>query len=76
MLTESLRLRSAPPRDAVPRGRMFTEDDRTRRPVVISQHAARTLWSVEDPIGRLVQRGAGEALEVVGVVADARSVWR
>lgn len=59
---------------AVIRGRMFTEDDRTRRPVVISQHAARTLWSVEDPIGRLVQRGDGEALEVVGVVADARVV--
>ena len=58
---------------AVTRGRMFTEDDRTRRPIAISEQAARVLWPGEDPIGRLVQRG-GEPLEVVGVVADARVV--
>ena len=58
---------------AVTRGRMFTEDDRTRRPIVISERAARTLWPGEDPIGRLVHRG-GEPFEVVGVVADARIV--
>ena len=58
---------------AVTRGRMFTEDDRTRRPIVLSEHAARTLWPGEDPLGRLVHRG-GEPLEVVGVVGDARVV--
>ena len=58
---------------AVTRGRMFTEDDRTRRPIVINEHAARTLWPDEDPLGRLVHRG-GEPFEVVGVVADARVV--
>ena len=58
---------------AVTRGRMFTEDDRTRRPIVLSERAARTLWPGEDPLGRLVHRG-GEPLEVVGVVADARVV--
>ena len=58
---------------AVTRGRMFTDDDRTRRPIVLSEHAARTLWPGEDSLGRLVHRG-GEPLEVVGVVADARVV--
>ena len=58
----------------ITRGRMFTEDDRSRRPIVISEHAARTLWPGEDPIGRLVHRGGGEPFEVVGVVADARVV--
>lgn len=58
---------------AVTRGRMFTDDDRTRRPIVLSEHAARTLWPGEDALGRLVHRG-GEPLEVVGVVADARVV--
>ena len=59
---------------AVTRGRMFTEADRTRRPIVISERAARTLWPGEDPIGRPVQRGGGEPFEVVGVAADARVV--
>ena len=58
---------------AVTRGRMFTEDDRTRRPIVLSEQAARTLWPGEDPLGRLVHNG-GEPFEVVGVVADARVV--
>ena len=58
---------------AVTRGRMFTEDDRTRRPIVLSEQAARTLWPDEDPLGRLVHNG-GEPFEVLGVVADARVV--
>ena len=56
------------------RGRMFTEDDRQRRPIVLSAQAARTLWPGEDPIGRLVRRGDDDPREVVGVVADARVV--
>lgn len=59
---------------AVARGRMFTESDRGRRPVVISAQAAQMLWPGEDPIGNLVRRGSGEPREVVGVVADARVV--
>ena len=59
---------------ALTRGRMFTEDDRRRRPIVISRQAARTLWPGEDPIGRLVRRGGQDPREVVGVVADARVV--
>ena len=57
---------------AVSRGRVFTEADRGRRPVVISAHAARTLWPGEDPIGRLVRRGSEDPREVVGVTVDAR----
>ena len=57
---------------AVSRGRMFTEADRGRHPVVISAHAARTLWPGEDPIGRLVRRGSEDPREVVGVTVDAR----
>ena len=41
---------------AVTRGRMCTKDDRTRRSIVISQRAARTLWPGEYPIGRLAPR--------------------
>lgn len=59
---------------ALTRGRMFTEDDRRRRPIVISAEVARTLWPREDPIGRLVRRGGQDPREVVGVVADARVV--
>ena len=59
---------------AVVRGRMFTEADRGRRPVVLSAQAARMLWPGEDPIGNLVRRGSREPREVVGVVADARVV--
>ena len=59
---------------AVTSGRMFTADDRARRPIEISERAARTLWPGEDAIGRLVHRGGGEPFEVVGVVADARIV--
>ena len=56
------------------RGRMFTEDDRRRRPIVISEDAARTLWPGQDPIGRLVRRGGQDPREVVGVIASARMV--
>lgn len=59
---------------ALGRGRTFTEEDRARRPIVISAHAARTLWPGEDPIGRLVRRGTEPPREVVGVTVDARIV--
>ena len=60
---------------AVSRGRTFTAADRGRRPIVISAHAARTLWPGEDPIGRLVRRGDElPPHEVVGVTVDARIV--
>ena len=60
---------------ALGRGRTFTEADRARRPIVISAHAARTLWPAgEDPIGRLVRRGNEPPREVVGVTVDARIV--
>ncbi len=59
---------------AITRGRMFTDVDRERRVIVVSEQTARTLWPGEEPVGRLVSRSnAGEdPYEVVGVVADAR----
>ncbi len=59
---------------AVRRGRMFAENERRRRLIVVSELTARTLWPGEDPIGKFVRGSAGELREVVGVAADARIV--
>jgi len=65
------------------RGRAFTEADvrspsAGTRPAIVSVTTARNLWPGDDPIGRALLSapaglpGAEEALEVVGVVADAQ----
>jgi putative ABC transport system permease protein len=59
------------------RGRAFADRDRAwtdRTPALVSEPAARELWPGQDPLGKRFSRGlAGEpALEVVGVVADAK----
>jgi predicted permease len=53
------------------RGRAFTESDRSRRAVVISERAARTLWPGENAIGKRVL--VHDPAEVVGVAADVRT---
>jgi hypothetical protein len=56
------------------RGRLFTEADRSRPVVVLSERAAAALWPGQDPIGRQLIPGSHTALSVVvGVVADIRT---
>ena len=55
-------------------GRMFSDADRGRRVVVLSESAARSLWREGDPVGRRVVPGSNDSIaEVVGVVADVRT---
>ncbi|MGE0440330.1 MAG: ABC transporter permease [Gemmatimonadales bacterium] len=59
-------------------GRLFDGGDRigTRKVVLVSETAARTLWPGEDPLGRPVSVGQGgfwqDTAYVVGVVGDVR----
>jgi putative ABC transport system permease protein len=55
-------------------GTTFTEADRNRNPVVISEAAARAAWGNENPIGQKFRPGDDQAppFEVVGVVRDVR----
>jgi putative ABC transport system permease protein len=60
-------------------GRDFAAGDvlGTRFVVVLSRDTARRLFGNEDPLGRRIimgSRGGGEAMEVIGVVGDVRSV--
>jgi predicted permease len=59
-------------------GRIFTEADRGRKVIVISQRLAERLWPGENPIGQLVRLSwadvQGTAYEVMGVVGDIRTV--
>lgn len=58
----------------VRRGRPFSEADRGRPVVVLSERAARALWPGEDPIGKRVVPGSNDpAAEVVGIAADVRT---
>ena len=57
------------------RGRLFTEEDRTRPVAVVTEQTASRLWPGQDPLGRRFLRGNSPdrpAQEVVGVVGDAR----
>jgi predicted permease len=54
------------------RGAVFTETDRARGVLVISQTAAERFWPGGDPIGSRVRLGASDWLTVVGVVGDVR----
>ena len=52
-------------------GRDFTEQDRSRRPVIISSSLARRLWGDLDPIGRRLKH-SDKLSEVIGVTPDVR----
>ena len=56
------------------RGRLFTEQDRTRPVAVVTEQTASRLWPGQDPIGERILRGArpDSPVQVVGVVGDAR----
>ena len=57
------------------RGRLFTEQDRSRPVAVVTAQTASRLWPGQEPIGRRFLRGNSPnrpSQEVVGVVGDAR----
>jgi predicted permease len=54
-------------------GHTFTDADRGRRLVVVSEHVAKTLWPGESPVGKQLTIGWQKDAEVVGVVADVRT---
>lgn len=54
-------------------GRSFTDADRGRRVVVLSEGAARALWPGENPIGRQAHVGADSTYEVIGIVPEVRT---
>jgi len=58
------------------RGRMFSESDRGRKVVVVSESVARRFWPGQAPIGRTVLAywGPEQAEVVIGVVGDIHTV--
>jgi putative ABC transport system permease protein len=66
------------------KGRLITDADTDNSPrvAVINEHMARTVWPNEDPLGKRVKVGSGEAshgwegfsFEVVGVVGDVKAL--
>jgi predicted permease len=54
-------------------GRTFSENDRNRKVVMISERLARTLWPGQDPVGRTLEWGVDQPFEVIGVAADVRA---
>lgn len=56
---------------AVRGGRDFEERDRVINAIVINETLARRYWTEQNPMGRSIKLD-GEALEVIGVVADTR----
>jgi predicted permease len=57
-------------------GRIFTETDRGRNVVIVSQSVAKSLWPGENPIGKacVTTWGGFHQSEVIGVVVDIRTV--
>ena len=60
----------------ITRGRMFTDQDPERRPLVINERAAQALWRAENPIGQLVHATSDDEppRTIIGVAANARIV--
>ena len=57
-------------------GRLFTEGDRGRKLIVVSQSVAERLWPGKNPVGQECIAGWGELQrsQVIGVVGDIRTV--
>jgi hypothetical protein len=54
-------------------GRDFQEQDQQRKVAIISAGLAQRLWPGQNPIGRNLDHGEKELLEVVGITPDIRS---
>src|SRR4030095_14850606 len=54
------------------RGRDFSWSDgpRSERVVLINESAARIYWPGEDGVGKILMRGGGDPVRVIGVVED------
>ena len=52
-------------------GRVFSDNDRRRNVVLVSERLADTLWHGKSALGRQIEDG-GKAREVIGVVGDVR----
>lgn len=59
------------------RGRPFRTSDMTAEkaaPVaIVSEAMAQTLWPHDDPVGKVIEQGRGDRLQVIGVARDTRS---
>lgn len=53
-------------------GRTFAPADRQKKVTIISETLAERLWPGENPIGRRLERWAGDEFEVIGVAGDVR----
>ncbi|HKE24224.1 MAG TPA: ABC transporter permease [Bryobacteraceae bacterium] len=58
---------------AIARGRDIEERDRGRRVTVISAGLARKVWPDQDALGRKLDNGNNQPLEVIGITPDIRS---
>jgi predicted permease len=58
---------------ALKEGRDIGEQDRSRKVVVLSAGLAQRIWPGQDPLGRKIEAGNNQILEVVGVTPDIRS---
>lgn len=58
---------------AIARGRDIEERDRGRRVTVISAGLARKIWPDQDALGRKLDNGNSQPMEVIGITPDIRS---
>jgi predicted permease len=59
----------------IKRGRAFSDADRGRRVIILSERTAQSVWPNENPIGRMIHADNNSDLfsEVVGVAANVRT---
>ena len=59
----------------IKRGRAFSDADRGRRVIILSERTAQSVWPNENPIGKLIHadNNSDEFSEVVGIAANVRT---
>ena len=58
------------------RGRAFTSEDREGQAptMIVSADMAKRFWPGEDPVGKTIVAGSGDAFRIVGVAGDVRNL--